>query len=98
MQIDPGSTLLRHQLMRQPSWFRQERTFAATGQSDLNRGVNAYLVTWRDEERLVPGSRADRRSDNFATIDERCVGAKSALGFFVLADEPALRATDGWSL
>src|SRR3712207_4142430 len=96
MRANPGPTILRHQLMRKPGRLRQERAVAARGKGDRNRGGDADLVPWRDEERLVPGSGADCRADDLAAIDERCVGAEGALRLFVLSDEPALGATDGW--
>src|ERR671916_121697 len=96
MRIDPGATLLCHQLMRQSSWFGQERAVAATGKGDLNRGVDADLVARRNEERLVPGTGPHSRADDLVAIDERRVGAEGALRFFVLADEAAFGATDCW--
>ena len=96
MRVDPGTTLLCHQLMREPRRLRQERAIAAAGEGDLNRGFDADLVTRRDEERLVPRAGANRGPDDLAAIDERRVVAEGALRFFVLADEPALGAPDGW--
>src|SRR5215204_6452600 len=98
MRVDPGAPLLGHQLMREPRRFGQERAIAAAGEGDLDRGSDADLVTRRDEERLVPGAGANRGPDHLAAIDERRVVTEGALRFFVLADEAALGATDGWPL
>src|SRR5688500_18690554 len=95
MGFDPGATLLRHHIVREPRRLRQERAVAAAGEGDDDRGFDADLVPRRDEEWLVPGTGPHRRADDLAAIDERRVGAEDALGFCVLADEPALGATNG---
>src|SRR5215213_5753746 len=94
MGFDPVAPLARHGLVRQPRRLRQERTVAATGEDDIDRGFDADLVPRRDKERFVPGARADRGADDLTAIDERRVGAEDALRFLVLADEPALGAAD----
>ena len=94
MGFDPGATLSRHHIVRKPRRLRQERAITAAGEGDGDRGVDADLVPRRDEERLVPGPGPHRGADDLASIDERRVGAEDALGFCILADEPALGATN----
>src|SRR5918994_2085635 len=95
MRFDPGATLLRHQIVREPRRLREERAIAAAGEGDGDRGFDADLVPRRDKEWLVPGTGTHRRADDLAAIDERRVSAEDALRLCVLADEPALGATNG---